>query len=223
MYVIEHKGEKTADSKSEEHHKGIDETKPHFHLLVKFEKKQATLEEIAKYIGVRLEIIEKPKSGGYSYLIHIKDEDKIQYKEEYVVTLAGTDYRDYYNKYRKSWENGREHKAKKGGKPIDRLCREAINKLESGELSYAELFGIPEYHDLLLKGKYQPKLKAAAKRAEETAGYDFCRLCDKIYNGEISKEEAKTLKEYKYVFKYYKESDIDSRISSIKSGLIQRL
>ena len=53
MYVIEHNGEKKADSKSEEYHRGIDETKPHYHIVVKFESKQATLKEIAKYIGVR--------------------------------------------------------------------------------------------------------------------------------------------------------------------------
>ena len=67
MYVIEYKGEKMSDSKSEEYHKGVDETKTHFHLLVKFEEKQgATLKAIAKYIGVRPEAVEKPKSGGYS-------------------------------------------------------------------------------------------------------------------------------------------------------------
>ncbi len=230
MYVIEHKCEKKADSKAEDHHKGTDETKPHYHILVKFEPSYgATLEEIAEYIGVPQNAIEKLKPGGHSYynmlayLTHIKYEKKIQYEPEDVVTLAGSDYMDYFNDNKERWIKARAIIAKKGGKPLDRLFREAIAKLESGKLSYAELFGIPEYHDLLPKGKYQPKLKAAAKRAEETACFDFCRLCDKIYNGEISKEEAKTLKEYKYVFKYYKDSDIDSRISFIKSGLICRL
>ena len=68
MYVIEHKGEKKADSESEQFHGATDETKPHYHILVRFEPShKATLKEIAKYIGVPMQIIVKPKRGGYSY------------------------------------------------------------------------------------------------------------------------------------------------------------
>ena len=68
MYVIEHKGEKKTDSKSEEHHHGTDETQIHFHLLTRLEPSHgATLEEIAEYIGVPPEVIEKPRPGRYSY------------------------------------------------------------------------------------------------------------------------------------------------------------
>ena len=100
MYVIEHKCEKKADSKAEDHHKGTDETKPHYHILVKFEPSYgATLEEIAEYIGVPQNAIEKLKPGGHSYynmlayLTHIKYEKKIQYEPEDVVTLAGSEDR----------------------------------------------------------------------------------------------------------------------------------
>ena len=68
MYVIEHKDEKKADSKSEQFHGTIDETKPHYHILARLEPSHgATLKEIAEYIGVPPEIIEKPKPGRYSY------------------------------------------------------------------------------------------------------------------------------------------------------------
>jgi exonuclease VII small subunit len=210
MYVIEHKGEKTADSKSEEHHKNIDEAKPHYHILVKFADKQgATLNKIAKYIGVCQEIIEKPKPGGHSYhnmlayLTHIKYENKIQYGPEDVVTLAGTDYMVHYNNHKESWIKARAIVAKKGGKPLDRRFREATQKLESGELSCEELAGIPEYRKLFLSAKYQRKLEAAEKRVRKLADLDWCRLYNKLRNKEISKEEAKTREEYRLAFKYY--------------------
>ena len=66
------------------------------------------MNEIAKYIGVCPEIIEKSKPGRHSYnnmlayLTHIKYEDKIQYPPEAVVTLAGTDYMVHYNKHKES-------------------------------------------------------------------------------------------------------------------------
>ena len=223
MYTVKHEGHKKSDSKPQKFHGTIDETKPHYHIVVRFEPSHgATLKEIAEYIGVPFSIVVKPNPGRYSYpnslsyLTHIKDMGKIWCPPENVVTLAGTDYMDYFNEYKEMWERGREIKAKKGGKTLDRRFREAVKKLESGELSYAELFGIPEYHDLLPKGNYHLKLKAAAKRAEETAEYDFFRLCKEICNGKISKEEAKTLKEYEYAFKYYDDSHIDSMVLSMK-------
>jgi hypothetical protein len=134
MYVIEHKYDKKADSKAEDHHKGTDETKPHYHILVKFEPSYgATLEEIAEYIGVPPEVIEKSKQGRYSYddmlayLTHIKDESKILYAPEDVVTLAGSNYMDYYNQRKERWIKAREIVAKKGGKTLDRLFREAAS------------------------------------------------------------------------------------------------
>lgn len=208
MYAIEHKGEKTADSKPDEHHKGIDETKPHYHIVVKFESKQATLEEIAMYIGIRPEFIEKPKSGGHSYdnmlsyLTHIKYEDKIQYAPEDVVTLAGTDYMVHYNKHKESWIKARAIVAKNGGKTLNRRFREAMQKLESGELSCEELAGVPEYRKLFLSAKYQRKLETAAERVRKLAFLDRNRLYKKLQNNEISMEEAKTREEYKLAFKY---------------------
>ena len=210
MYVIEHKGEKKTDSKSEEHHPGTDETKIHYHLLVRFEPSHgATLEEIAEYIGVPLEVIEKPRQGRYSYpnslsyLTHIKDEEKIQYLPDDVVTLAGTDYMDYFNENKERWIKARAIVAKKGRKPIDRCFREAINRLESGELSCEELAGMTEYRKLFLSAKYQRKLEAAVKRVEKLAQLDWWRLCTKVQNNEISKEEAKTREEYRLAFKYH--------------------
>ena len=105
----------------------------------------------------------------------------------------------HYNKHKESWIKARFIVAKKGGKPIDRLFREAMKKLESGELSCEELAGIPEYRKLFLNAKYQGKLEAAAKRVEYLASVDWRRLC----NSEITKEEARTLEEYRLAFKYH--------------------
>lgn len=224
MYAIEHKGEKTADSKSEEHHKGIDETKLHYHIVVKFESKQATLKDIAKYIGVRPEIIEKADPGRHSYdkmlsyLTHIKYVDMIQYTPEDVVTLAGSDYTLYYNKHKESWIKARHFIAKNGGKPLNRLFREAVSKMESGELFYDELAGISKYRKLLFDSRYQPKLEAAGKRVAKVAELDLSRLCDRLANNEISKEDAKTCEEYNLVFKYYNDSLIDSVTLSIREN-----
>lgn len=211
MYVIEHsKIEKNANSKSEEHHNDTDETKRHYHLLVKFEDKQgATLKEIAEYIGVPPEVIEKPKPGGHSYhnmlayLTHIKYEKKVQYGPEDVVTLAGTDYMVHYSKHKESWIRTRATIAKEGGKPLSRRFREAVSKLESGELSCKELAGIPEYRKLFFSAKYQRKLEAAGKRVEKLSYLDKERLRGKYSSGEISMEEARESEEYKLVFKYY--------------------
>lgn len=165
MYVIEHRGEKKANSKPKEYHNSTDTTKPHYHILVRFEPSHgATLEEIAEYIGVPPEVIEKPKPGRYSYdnmlayLTHIKDESKIQYAPEDVVTLAGSNYMDYYNQRKERWIKAREIVAQKGGKTLDRLFREAVSKLKSGELFYRELAGVPKYRELLFNAKYQSKL-----------------------------------------------------------------
>ena len=50
----------------------------------------------------------------------------------------------------------------------------------------------------------------------KVAELDLFRLCDRLANNEISKEEAKTCKEYNLVFKYYSDSYIDSCISLVK-------
>ena len=65
---LEDNGTKVEEMYIIEHQDGTDKTKPHYHILVKFADKQgATLKEIAKYIGVPTEVIEKPKPGGHSY------------------------------------------------------------------------------------------------------------------------------------------------------------
>lgn len=90
-------------------HKSNNEWK-HYHILSKLEGEGATLDEIADYLGIVPEMIEKPKPGRYtyenmlSYLIHIKDVDKIQYSPDDVITLVGKNYSEYYteryNKYK---------------------------------------------------------------------------------------------------------------------------
>lgn len=211
MYAIEHKGEKTADSKSKEHHRGIDETKLHYHIVVKFESKQATLKEIAKYIGVRPEVIEKPKSGRHSYdnmlsyLTHIKYEKKIPYTPEDVLTLAGIDYMLYYNERKERWIKARAFVAKKGGKTLKRLFQEAAAKMESGELCFADLAST-EYRKLLFEYKYLKLLQEKDKSVIIVAESDFARLHNKIKNGEItSMDEIIANDEWKLAYLYNQE------------------
>ena len=153
MYVVEHKGEKKADSKSKEYHNSTDTTKPHYHIFVRFEPSHGTaLEDIAKYLGVSSEVIEKPLSGQYSYpnslsyLTHIKYENKIQYAPEDVVTLAGTDYMDYYNENKERWIKARAIKAKKRVRKLADLdWGRLYNKLRNNEISKEEAKTREEY------------------------------------------------------------------------------
>ena len=212
MYVIEHRGEKKADSKSEEFHGPTDETKLHYHILVKFEDEQGyTLKEIAKYIGVRPEHVRKLRQGRYSYpnvlayMTHIKYEKKIQYAPEDVVTLAGTDYMECYNENKESWLKGRDFVTKNGGKSLDRLFREAIAKLDREEIAYNELRGIKEYRKLLKNPVYAKKLKDKGRCMADLAKQDCSALCDKIQNREItSLDEIMANKEWKLACMYQK-------------------
>ena len=149
----------------------------HYHLLVRFEPSHgATLKELAEYIGISPEIIEKPKPGRYSYdnmlsyLTHIKYVDKIQYAPEDVVTLAGSDYMDYYNERKKRWIKAREIVAKKGGKTRDRLFRETMEKLDRGELTYNEIALTKGGCALLTDSKYQKKLFTKSGLVTDLAG-----------------------------------------------------
>lgn len=229
MYVIEHKSEKTAGSKSRKFHVAIDETKLHYQILVRFEPSHgATLKEIAEYIGVPFPIVIKPDPGRYSYpnslayLIHIKDIDKIPYPPQNVVTLAGSDYMDYFNKYQKMWERGREKKARAGGKPLDRLFREAVTKIEKGELSYEELCDIEEYNKLRLDPVYRKKLKSKNTCVLETALEDFYRLLRKISNNEITTLEEITANKRCELACMYHQKEIEDALQAQKAALIQQ-
>lgn len=69
MYAIEHKGEKEADSKSEEFHGPTDETKLHYHILVKFECKQGvTLKKLQNISVFVLSMLESSVGEGIAIL-----------------------------------------------------------------------------------------------------------------------------------------------------------
>ena len=196
MYVIEHRGEKKANSKPKEYHNSTDTTKPHYHILVRFEPSHgATLEEIAEYIGVPPEVIEKPKPGRYSYdnmlayLTHIKYVNKIQYAPEDVVTLAGSNYMDYYNHRKERWIKAREIVAKKGGKTLDRLFRETMEKIGHGELTYNEIALAKEGCSLLIDSKYQKRLFIKSRQAADLAEIHSQNMKKMIENKEINSWE----------------------------------
>lgn len=208
MYAIEHKSEKKANSQSEVQHNSTDETRVHYHIIVKFEPTHgATLKEIAKYISVPPEVIEKPKPGRYSYdnvlsyLTHIKYMDKLQYDPKKVVTLAGTDYMDYFNERKERWIKARAMVRK--NRPLNSILREAIAKMEKGEISFDELSGVKEYRKLLFEPKYAKQLERKAHCVKEVAEQDYNALCKKINNKEISSlDEVTASEEWKLAYKY---------------------
>lgn len=229
MYAIEHKDKKKADSKSKECHNSTNTIKPKYHILVKFEPSHGTpLKEIAEYIGVPPEVIEKAKQGRYSYddmlayLTHIKNESKTPYAPEDVITLAGSDYMDYYNERKERWIKAREIVAKKGGKTLDRLFREAVAKIEKGEISYDDLCDIEEYDRLRLEPTYRKKLESKNACVVEKASEDYRRLLKKISNNEIaSLEEITANKKWKLAYMYH-QGNIENALQNQKAALIKQ-
>ena len=189
----------------------------HYHVLIKLDN-GATLEAIAKYLGVNSSQITKPQAGRYaysnslSYLIHIKDEDKIQYSPDDVITIIGTPYSDYYKQYYKSWLNGK----KKKSQSISAVYKEAARQIENGEISFDTLATVDKYRKLILDVKYRRKLKNLQDGVDELARQDYLDLSNKIRNKEItSKEEFLKIPKYRIACEKYKDY-IDSDLSRIK-------
>lgn len=189
----------------------------HYHALIKLDN-GATLEAVAKYLGVNSSQITKPQAGRYAYsnalgyLIHIKDEDKIQYSPDDVITIIGTPYCDYYKQYYKSWLNGKKKKTQS----INAVYKEAARQIENGEISFDTLATVDKYRKLILDVKYRRKLKNLQDGINELARQDYFDLSNKIRNKEItSKEELLTIPKYRIAYEHYK-NFIDSDLSRIK-------
>lgn len=86
----------------------------HIHAVFRFadRKSSAPLEQLAGFLGVEPQYVEKPKAGRYafdnmlSYLVHAKYRDKYQYPAEEVATLRGKDYMDIHAERREVWARG---------------------------------------------------------------------------------------------------------------------
>lgn len=86
----------------------------HIHAVFRFanRKSSASLEQLAGFLGVEPQYVEKPKAGRHAfgnmlaYLIHAKYRDKYQYQAEEVATLRGKDYMDIYAEQRDAWAKG---------------------------------------------------------------------------------------------------------------------
>ena len=86
----------------------------HIHAVFQFadRKSSASLEQLAGFLGVEPQYVEKPKAGRYAfdnmlaYLVHAKYRDKYQYQAEEVATLRGKDYMDIYAEKRDAWARG---------------------------------------------------------------------------------------------------------------------
>lgn len=228
MYIIEHTGEKKADSQTRDYHRAVDETKTHYHIIIKFEPSHgATLKDIARFIGVPLEVIGKPHSGRFSYdnmlsyLTHIKYGNKIQYAPEDVVTLAGTDYMDYYNERSERWKKARPIVAKKGGKTRKRRYQDAEAKLDSGELTYEELADTEEYCDLLTDLDYGRKLRTKSNLVKDACKTHFANIEKAIASKKITTwEEIEAREKFNLLLKYDYEQKLKKALENeLKNAL----
>lgn len=86
----------------------------HVHAVFRFadRKSSASLEQLAGFLGVEPQYVEKPKAGRYAfdnmlaYLVHAKYRDKYQYPAEEVATLRGKNYMDIHAERREVWARG---------------------------------------------------------------------------------------------------------------------
>ena len=86
----------------------------HIHAVFRFtdRKSSASLEQLAGFLGVEPQYVEKPKAGRYAfdnmlaYLVHAKYRDKYQYPAEEVATLRGKNYMDIHAERREVWARG---------------------------------------------------------------------------------------------------------------------
>ena len=77
--------------------------------------------------------------------------------------------------------------------------------MESGELFYGDLAGIPEYRKLLFEPKYMKLLQRKIDSVIEVARLDYCRLYSKIQNGEVTTlNEITASDEWKLAYMYNK-------------------
>lgn len=145
---------------SEVHMAMIHELKDeHIHQSVRFSKGGnlgATIDEIAKAIGVEPQYIEKPRSGRYSwdnqlaYLIHAKDLDKHLYEPSEVYTLKGESYMSIYTNSIDRWKRG-------GIKKANQQAQENVDWLESeilqGSIVRSQVFLTDEYYKIYALNK----------------------------------------------------------------------
>ncbi|MDO4243761.1 MAG: Rep family protein [Actinomyces sp.] len=86
----------------------------HVHAVFRFadRKSSASVEQLAGFLGVEPQYVEKPKAGRYAfdnmlaYLVHAKYRDKYQYPAEEVATLRGKNYMDIHAERREVWARG---------------------------------------------------------------------------------------------------------------------
>lgn len=111
-----------------------DEVKPfHIHAVGVFEPgKGLDIHEIATALGIGVNFCEKPKKGPnntdnpLSYLIHIKDEDKHQYRPDEVVSW-GMPYMEIYQERYNAWMRGRSVKTRqKAEANLDHVVEQAL-------------------------------------------------------------------------------------------------
>lgn len=203
MYSIEHSGENYSEiSQLRKSGFSIFHDKKHFHIALRISKSTAKpIKEIAKYIGLRSECIEKPHRGNstfeqmLSYLIHIKYDTKLQYAPTDVCTLVGTDYLEHYEHYHEKWLKARERISK--STTLEYFYNQAKADIENGLLTYNELSTVDEYRPLILDAKYRNRLKKVEDGVAELARLDSLNLYNMLRDGSITLEEINADPKYK--------------------------
>lgn len=171
----------------------ITKLKPvHLHIVSRLIK-AAMAADIAKACGVHPNMIEKPKTGRYSYenqlayLIHAKHKDKHQYAPQSVVTIDNSGvtnvkakpYTEIYAENHTNWENAA---AKVGKKAAKQDVEQLIEMIHYGKLTYQQVIMTNEYYNIYSNNmrRCDEAFAAYEKRKE-------CMNTQAINNGEFKK------------------------------------
>lgn len=164
----------------------------HLHIVSRLSK-AAMAADIAKACGVHPNMIEKPKSGRYSYenqlayLIHAKHKDKYQYSPQSVVTIDNSGvtnvkakpYTEIYAENHTTWERAAAKAGKKTSKQdADRL----VEMILDGKLTYHQVMMTNEYYNIYSYNmrRCDDAFAAYEKRKE-------CKNTQALNNGEFKR------------------------------------
>lgn len=146
---------------------------PHLHMVISLGTSKGTRYPISKWaegLYCRQHMVNKmgkgrwAKDNALSYLIHIKDEDKMQYEPQDVYTARGTNYLEIWYESKERWLKGRATK-KKNMVVSQEAIDDLVQKIMYEGLSRRELALNDEYRLIKVysKGIIDNALKVAAE------------------------------------------------------------
>lgn len=136
----------------------VERTKsPHLHMVISVQQqgsysKNVTRQPLNKWaegLYCRQNIVNKLNKGqldnAMSYLIHIKDSEKIQYEPQDVYTARGIDYVEIWNDRKEQWHKGRITK-RKNKVVTPEAVDELVDMILSNAITKRELSLNPDYN-----------------------------------------------------------------------------